>query len=69
MASSRGGMCLADGWNASYQTLDGDFAMDVATVDRLLVGAPGSLGRLGEETGAAVWGPGNIAANSTAALA
>jgi hypothetical protein len=32
-------------------------------------GASGSLGRLGEETGGAVWGPGNIAANSSAALA
>jgi hypothetical protein len=109
MANSRGGMCLADGWNVSYQTLDGDFAMDAATVDRLLVGAaplqrgpsmraapsaprspaapsglsavqqylfpapaagaPGSVGRLGEETSGAVWGPGNIAANSSAALA
>jgi hypothetical protein len=108
MANSRGGMCLADGWNVSYETLDGDFAIDAATVDRLLVGAPlqrgpwmstapaprrapaapsgpsameqylfpppaagapGSIGRLGEEAGGAVWGPGNIAANSTAALA
>jgi len=108
MANSRGGMCMANGWNVSQQTLDGDFAIDAATVDRLLqggpwqrgpslsaapaprrgpvaasgpsaieqylfpppaAGAPGSLARLGEEAGAAVWGPGNIAANSTAALA
>lgn len=108
MANSRGGMCMASGWDVSQQTLDGDFAIDAATIDRMLqlgpwqggpsmraapapqrgpvapdgpsalgqylfpppaAGAPGSLGRLGEETGAAVWGPGNIAANSAAALA
>ncbi len=108
MANSRGGMCLADGWDVSYQTLNGDFAIDATTVQQLLgaappqrgpsmsaapaplrspvapsgpsavqqylfpapaVGAPGSLGRLGEEAGGAVWGPGNIAANSAAALA
>jgi hypothetical protein len=108
MANSRSGMCLANGWNVSFDELNGDFAIDADTVDRLLgggplqrgpwmsaapaprrapaapsgpsaaekylfppaaAGAPGSLERLGEEAGGAVWGPGNIAANSTAALA
>lgn len=108
VANSRSGMCMADGWNVSYQTLEGDYAIDAAIVDRLLAGAPlqrgpwmrappaprqapeapngssaikqylfpppakgapGTLERLGEEAGGTIWGPGNIAANSTAALA
>lgn len=103
MANSRGGMCLADGWDVSIEALDGDFDIDAAALDRLFAaagqgpsaspapgagaaaaapsaikqylfppaatGAPGSARRLGEEAGSAVWGAGNIAANSAAALA
>ena len=106
MATSRPGMCMANGWDVTQQTLDGDFELDDNVVQRLLQqgggppgavmratppaaasGAPqssavkdylfppsstaprGSPERLGQELPGAVYGPGNVLANSTAALA
>lgn len=109
LANSRPGMCMANGWDVTQQTLDGDFELDDNVVQRILQQGGGSSGavlratppaaasgapqssassavkdylfppspsaprgtseRLGQELPGAVYGPGNVLANSTAALA
>ena len=93
------GMFMANGWDVSYDELNGDFDLDEPLMQRLLDEAgpsvratpkaaepglsaleqyllapsskapAGSLDRLGDEAASATYGAGNIAANSTAALA
>jgi hypothetical protein len=36
LANSRPGMCMANGWDVTQQTLDGDFELDDNVVQRIL---------------------------------
>jgi hypothetical protein len=113
LTSQRAGLCMADGWEMSRETIDGDFDLDDSVLGRLMQvqvgpegaarGGPavraappsaptraapagpgalerylfpanpaapsGSAQRFAQEVPGAVYGPGNVLANSSAALA
>lgn len=52
-----GGVCRADGWNISYQLLDGDFALDELLAQELVSGAvnAGQAASNGADAGSGSW--------------